>query len=237
MKTSRATSLLTIRSIDEDAREIEGIATAPEPDRYGDVVEPKGAVFRLPLPLLNQHRSDEPIGHVNSAVVTPAGITIRASIVRIEEPGVLRDRTDGAWQAIKSGLVRGLSIGFRALKSEPRRDAEGIRFLSWEWLELSAVTIPAHQSGAITSVRALRSAASGSRRISAHMENDEVVDYVAFLRRGGTHDEWVGHRARAKPGGAVKLIGSRAGIPLDRGGGGSGVKLVRTSPRRPIKLR
>ncbi len=53
----RAYSLFTVKSIDEEQRIIEGIATTPSTDRMGDIVEPEGAQFKLPIPLLWQHNS------------------------------------------------------------------------------------------------------------------------------------------------------------------------------------
>jgi phage head maturation protease len=87
-------------------------------DRDGDIVEPKGAEFKLPIPLLWQHDSRQPIGQVFYAKVTSAGIEIKARIAKVAEPGTLKDRLDEAWQSIKAGLVKGLSIGFRP--SNPR---------------------------------------------------------------------------------------------------------------------
>jgi phage head maturation protease len=48
-----------------------------------------------------------------------------------------------AWQSIKARLVRGVSIGFRALKAAYLDDG-GIHFEESEIFELSAVTIPMH---------------------------------------------------------------------------------------------
>ena len=63
-----------------------------------------GAKFKLPMPLLWQHDSEQPIGHVTHAKVTKAGIEIVAKIARIAEPGRLKDRLDEAWQSIKARL-------------------------------------------------------------------------------------------------------------------------------------
>ena len=52
---NRAYSLLTLKAVDEDARIITGMATTPTPDRLQDVVEPRGAQFKLPIPFLWQH--------------------------------------------------------------------------------------------------------------------------------------------------------------------------------------
>lgn len=149
---TRGYSLLTLKAIDEDQRLIEGVASTPEVDRVGDVVVPEGAVFKLPLPLLWQHRSDTPIGHVLSATVTKAGIAIKARIAKdLNLPDI-----DKAWALIKAGLVRGLSIGFKALEMEPLNAKDpwgGQRFLKWEWMELSAVTIAANAAASIHTIK------------------------------------------------------------------------------------
>jgi HK97 family phage major capsid protein/HK97 family phage prohead protease len=150
----RAYSILEVKAVNDDERVIEGIATTPETDRMGDVVDPKGAKFKLPLPLLFQHDSSQPIGHVERAKVSEDGITIRARFAKIDEPGKLKDRLDEAWQSVKSGLVRGLSIGFRAIDDpKPIKGTFGLLFDSWEWLELSAVVVPANAGASITAIK------------------------------------------------------------------------------------
>lgn len=146
--TNRAYSLLEIKELDDDERVITGIASTPTPDRMADIVVPEGAQFSLPIPLLWQHRSDQPIGHVTDARITKKGIEIVAKIAK----GVSED-IDKAWALIKSGLVRGLSIGFRGLDTEQIPNSWGLKFEKWEWLELSAVTIPANAEASITSVK------------------------------------------------------------------------------------
>ncbi|MFP4538478.1 MAG: phage major capsid protein [Dichotomicrobium sp.] len=151
----RAYSLLEIKQVDEDRRVITGIATTPTPDRLGDIVEPDGAEFSLPIPLLWQHEHDQPIGHVTDAKVTEDGIEVVAKLERIDEPGTLKDRLDEAWQSIRSGLVRGLSIGFRAVETANIEDSFSLRFIKWMWLELSAVTIPANAEATIATVKSI----------------------------------------------------------------------------------
>lgn len=155
MKLERGYSLLETKSIDEDKREITGIASTPTTDRMGDVVEPKGAEFNLPIPLLWQHNHSQPIGHVTAAKVTSKGIEITAKFASVEEPGALKDRLDEAWQSVKAGLVRGLSIGFKSIESTLIEDTYGRRFIKWLWLELSAVTIPANGDCSIQTVKTI----------------------------------------------------------------------------------
>lgn len=166
MKLNRAYAVLEVKSIDEDARIIEGIATTPTADRTGDIVEPKGADFKLPIPFLWQHRSGEPIGHVIEAKVTKEGVKVKAQIIKVPEPGKLKDRVDEAWQSIKLGLVRGLSIGFKPLEFSRIDEASySMRFIKWLWLELSAVTIPANGDATITGIKSIDTelrAASGA---------------------------------------------------------------------------
>ncbi len=146
---TRAYSVVELKSVDEEKRILEGLASTPATDRMGDVVDPKGAVFNLPLPLLWQHRSDQPIGQVTHAEVTPTGIRIRASIAK--DLGI--PRIDEAWALIKSGLVRGFSIGFKGLEVEEIKGTFGLRFKKWEWLELSTVTVPANSQTTIATIK------------------------------------------------------------------------------------
>lgn len=164
MTLNRAYSTLEIKSTDTEQRIITGVASSPVTDRQGDVILTSGAKFALPLPLLWQHNHKQPIGHVLAAEVTEDGIRIRAQIAK----GVL-PYIDEAWSLIKSGLVRGLSIGFRPLEEpEPIKGTWGFKFSAWEWLELSAVTIPANQDASIASIKSIvereDQAASGNGR-------------------------------------------------------------------------
>ena len=153
MKT-KAYSTLVIKAVDDDKREITGIASTPGTDRDGDIVEPAGAEFILPVPLLWQHRSAEPIGNVIKAKVTKAGIEITARLVAPTEdmPSQMIARLQEAWASIKTGLVRGLSIGFSP-KEYSFMDNGGVHFTRWGWNELSAVTIPANAEASITAIK------------------------------------------------------------------------------------
>jgi HK97 family phage prohead protease len=141
---------LEFKALDEEQRLLTGIASTPVTDRQEDIVEPKGAQFKLPLPLLYQHDAHRPIGHVVAAHLSDEGIEISARV----DKGI--DFIDAAWELIKRQLVRGLSIGFRPLEMEDIKGSRwGRHFKKWEWLELSAVTIAANQDASITSIKAL----------------------------------------------------------------------------------
>ena len=155
----RMFSTLEIKRMDEESGTITGIASSPSPDRMDDVVMPMGAKYQLPIPLLWQHNHGDPIGSVIEATVTDKGIEVVAKVAL----GVT-DEIDRYWKLMKSGLVRGLSIGFRGLKVDRIKDSMGVRFDEWEWLELSAVTIPANAEASIATVKeyAAKPAATGT---------------------------------------------------------------------------
>ena len=161
----RAYSLLTVKSVDPEKRVITGLATSPEPDRMGDIVEPLGVTFKNPLPLLLYHDSQRPVGQVSFDKPTEKGITFTAKLPAIDEPGTLRERIEEAWQSLKAGLISGVSIGFRALEQAFMKDG-GVHFLKTEVLELSLVAIPANASATIHTIKTLDGghAASGVGR-------------------------------------------------------------------------
>lgn len=171
MKQQHAVSLLKVKAVNEDTREITGIATTPSPDRYGDVVMPEGAEFQLPIPLLWQHDHQSPIGQVTSAKVTAEGIEIKATLAKADAPSQLAARLEEAWQSIRLGLVKGLSIGFRPIEYA-YIDEGGIRFTKWEWYELSVVTVPANAEGTIQTVKSID---EKLRAASGVVQNDSKI--------------------------------------------------------------
>ena len=167
MTLKRACTLMTVKSVNEDARIITGIASTPSPDRYGDIMEPEGAKFRSDTPFLWQHDRSQPIGTCTPKMVKE-GLQITAKLVKPtpDMPSQLIARLDEAWSSIKEGLVRGLSIGFKPIEYS-FLDEGGIRFLSWDLLEVSAVTIPANAECSIETVKSFDRqflAASGNEK-------------------------------------------------------------------------
>lgn len=148
----RAYTVLDVKEFDDEQRIIKGIASTPAPDRHGDIVEPLGAKFKLPMPLLWQHSHSQPVGEVTFAKPTKDGIPFEARIAKTDEPGKLKERLDEAWQSVKLKLVKAVSIGFRSIEHS-YMDNGGIKFKEWEWMELSLVTIPANSEATIDSIK------------------------------------------------------------------------------------
>lgn len=201
----RAYIALELREFDDTKREFEGIATTIGTDRYGDVVEAEGAQYALPIPLLWQHNASAPVGHVMEAKQSKKNIKVKGALASLDTPGTLKDRLDEAWQSLKLKLVRHLSIGFNPIKSEPIPDSPryGLRFLEWEWLELSLVTIPANADASITALKRydaeLLRAASG--RSSRQYNGVPLID-VSSSSALDKH----GERSTRQRRGAVQLI-------------------------------
>ena len=130
--------MLDVREMIEtdDYVRIKGIASTPSTDRMGDVVEPMGAKFKTPMPLLWQHRHDQPVGHVTFAQPTKKGIPFEAEIPVVKEAGKLKERIDEAVQPIRYGLVE--YSGY-----DPANP------------ELSLVTIPANAEAVITAIKSI----------------------------------------------------------------------------------
>ena len=163
----RAWSTLEITKAVTDAngdRIFEGIASTPETDRMGDIVVPEGAQYELPIALLWQHDSCQPIGWVTAVKVTSKGLLVTCKVASIATAGALQDMVNFAWDAITNKLVRGLSIGFNPIESARIEGTWGYKFMVWEWLELSAVTIPANAGASIQTIKAYdkSTAASGN---------------------------------------------------------------------------
>lgn len=177
----RVYSVMEVKAVDDEQRIIEGIATTPTPDRYEDVVETEGAEFTLPLPFLYQHNARQPIGNVIETSIKKDGMKIRA---KLAGAGVA-DFIDEAWNLIKAKLVRGLSIGFRSLEESYDKVTGGYRFIRWELLEISAVTIPANQDANISAVKS--ASVNALTAISRGRETDRPKDKQ--INRSGVSDK------------------------------------------------
>jgi HK97 family phage prohead protease len=104
------------------------------PDMSGDVVAPGAfADAAAPLPLLWQHKTNEPIGFVKSLREDSRGLRITATIVA-------SGRGAEAAALVKAGAIDGLSFGYRVKAASPARN--GRRLERLELVEVSLVTFP-----------------------------------------------------------------------------------------------
>lgn len=154
----KAYSALHVKAISEDGEfvHIEGIASSPKTDRDGDIVLPMGAQFQTPMPLLLQHKHDQPVGQVYFAAPNSKGIPFKAKLPIINEVGKLKERVDEAIHSLKHKLLGFVSIGFSPIEGEFKRlESGGYEFKKWNWHELSIVTIPAQPDAVISMVKSI----------------------------------------------------------------------------------
>lgn len=151
----------------DDAGAIAGLAWPfGSPDRVGDVIE-KGAFAgaSLPMPMLFGHDLNDPVGVWEDAEEKSDGLYLKGRLLVAD---VARAREVHA--LVKSGAVRGLSIGFVA-RDKVLRKGGGRTITSLELLEASLVAVPMHPGARVTSaksaVKALAIADAISRTASA----------------------------------------------------------------------
>lgn len=212
----RAYALFVVKGLDLERRVFSGIATTPELDRQGHSVDPAGVTFRNPLPLLFHHDTERPIGTVTLFPASSAGIAFEATMPVLTDPGALKDRVDEAWQSIKAGLITGVSIGLRILKTAERAKDGVLNILQSEILELSLVTIPANVQASILTVKSL--AASG--RFLSGAADTASYDRVKARRAMGTIQEQISSFEASRAAKAAQMVGlmttaSEAGVTLD----------------------
>lgn len=153
---NRAYSKLEIKAVDESKRIIRGVATTPSVDRVGDIIDPLGVAFDNPLPFLWMHDHQTPVGECRFSKPTKSGIEFEAEFVHPDtvESASLKDRLQMAWDSVKTGLVRAVSVGFRPLEWA-FLDNGGIRYDKSEVYELSGVVVPANSDALILGVKSL----------------------------------------------------------------------------------
>lgn len=168
MNLDHAFSALTIKSVDEEKREIRGWATTPTPDRIGDIVEPHGLRYAKQIPLFLYHDSKQGVGHAELGRPTKDGVPFVARIPKITEPGRLKDLVDEAWQRVKYKLIAAVSIGFKEVAGKVEQlKGGGLRYLEAEVLELSLVPIPMNAAATIDSVKAVYKSFDATQRRAA----------------------------------------------------------------------
>lgn len=184
MELLRAYSVLNVKSFGDDKRTLSGIATTPETDRDGDIIDPLGASFAPEIPLLWQHRYDSPVGNAALGTPTKSGIPFNASIVKLDEPGELKNLLDRAWQSVKTRLVRGVSIGFTG--EYERMPNGGRHFKKIEIVELSLVTIPANTAATIHAIKAFAARESqsvyGIPLVSIHKPKPNLAGAIPLIK-------------------------------------------------------
>jgi HK97 family phage prohead protease len=142
--------LPTTYQIEQSSRTIRCIISTSDVDRVGDIVVAEGCdttnYERCPTVLLN-HDHDKIIGKCTALKIGKGKITATLELTE----GV--EDADRALRLIRAGALNAISIGFDPTE-EPERIVSdtgrvGLRFNSWELLEISIVAVPANPNALI----------------------------------------------------------------------------------------
>jgi len=192
---TRAYAAFEVKALETERRTFSGWATTPSMDRVGDRINPMGVRFLNPVSLLSGHNHGVAIGHASFQKPTNKGVKFDAEIPVVEEGyGSLKERVDTAWGEVKYGLIRAVSIGFRALKYS--FTDTGVDYEEIEVYELSTVAIPALPDAVITAVKSM----SG-------LSTDMIREIKRFDRLPkGSGIPLVTVKSEALPKGAVRLV-------------------------------
>lgn len=176
---NRAYSFLKVKSVDEEKRMISGIASTPEIDRQGDIVDPMGVEIPDNVPLLWMHDHSLPVGKVKFGLPSKKGIPFTATIPVINTPAGLKARVDEAWESVKSGLIAAVSIGFRPLEWSINEVTGGYNFIKSEVLELSLVAVPANAGATISQIKSMDESCRAALGKEAAISPDTKLSGVA----------------------------------------------------------
>ena len=136
-------------------RQVRVVASDGSIDRMGDVLVPGGVILdeyrRNPI-ILAQHDPQQPIARCASI-----GVEGSAVVALIEfPPAGTSEKADEYLALLKARVLGAVSVGFLPRAWEPIKGG-GLKFTSWELLELSVVSVPANANALVTE-RALRRA-------------------------------------------------------------------------------
>ncbi|HVA41669.1 MAG TPA: HK97 family phage prohead protease [Candidatus Binataceae bacterium] len=142
-------------------RQVRVVASDGTKDRMGDVLEPGGVKldnFRRNPIILAQHDPEQPIARCPAIAV--AGGQVIATIEF--PPAGVNARSDEYLALLKANVLNAVSVGFVPLAWEPLGN-NGLRYTSWELVELSVVSVPANANAIVTE----RSFREVDRRVAA----------------------------------------------------------------------
>jgi HK97 family phage prohead protease/HK97 family phage major capsid protein len=200
-----------------ESGDTEFILSDATPDHFNDIIEPAGWSFenfkKNPICLFN-HRSDWPIGTWKNLKVV--GGELRGHLQ--PAPWGTSPRIDEVRRLIDAGVLKAVSVGFKALESKPRgRDPfDGMVYVKSELVECSLVSIPANPN-ALSVAKSLRISPETQRVIFDESVGKKMRGESNTVRRSGEHANRRAQRNRtgesarthSKHGATVMLLSER----------------------------
>jgi len=147
---------VTMKRVGDESRVLRFTGTLSTADRMGDIIETAGWDLRNfiknPVFLWNHDPSLPPIGKVLQVEHTDTALIFDVEFAR----GDVNPFADTIFQSFQQGFLSAVSVGFIPKKVDAIRTPEGavtgFRISEQELLELSAVSIPAHQDALAASL-------------------------------------------------------------------------------------
>lgn len=156
-----------VEAFDDEAGTFEGFLSVYNLVDYGnDLVEPgafeKTIKEKPTVPMLWQHDEKQPIGLLELQD-NPKGLWVKGKFL------LEIDKAREAYALVKAGVIRGLSIGYRAVQ---KQTVKGVRHLKEVMLfEGSVVTFPMNAAAQIATVKAML---DGERKADFLAELEEI---------------------------------------------------------------
>jgi HK97 family phage prohead protease len=144
------------------ARQVRVVASDPSVDRDGDVLLSQGcdlsAFAANPVVQVNHDRFAPPVGTAKAEIANG-----RVEALIEFAPAGVSARADECCGLAKSGVLRGVSVGFIGVDAKPRDDGRGLLFSKWQLVEISLVNVAANVNARVIE----RSFTKAGRAISA----------------------------------------------------------------------
>lgn len=170
---------LDLKSLSDDGRFSGYGSVFSTIDQGKDIVEPgayekslkRWAANGRQVPVLWQHKTDEPIGSHPNLSEDDHGLLTTDAELWIEDAPYARI----AHKGMKTKTITGMSIGYRVKRAEYDKKADANRLIELDLVELSVVTNPMHDDARVASVKSMLEAGA----------LPSVKDFEGFLREAG----------------------------------------------------
>lgn len=176
---------------DDDVIQISGYANLAYdsngemlPDRDDEVVIPIGIDlknFNINPVMLFNHDRDKMIGNFSEVNITAQGLYVKGEVHKALNPEV--------FAAVKAGVLKCFSIGFRGTEGVYTEDYETFLFTKTELFEISVVTVPAAPQSTFSTQKSACGADCLAKSIHKdkqikedEMNHDEVKELLATMK-------------------------------------------------------
>ena len=154
----------TVSKSDNAKRRVTVVASTEFVDRASDVIVQAGwrlDAYRRDGVVMLAHRYDRlPIGRCTAIAVKNGKLL---ADIEFAAEDVSAD-ADAAWRLVEAEILKSVSVGFKPIRSELRKDGSGFTYLEQDLLELSWVAVPACRDALIVELATSRGAKVDQKR-------------------------------------------------------------------------